>query len=130
MILVDTSVWIDFFGTKPSSSTDLLTSLITDNNQACICGMILQEILQGIKEDSHFNTIKSRLLALPFIDTDLDTYLIASSIYRKLKKKGYSLPTVDILLSAVAIQNRLLLFTLDKHFKMIAEITNLKLFNQ
>jgi len=127
MILVDTSAWIEFFREKPSRMKARIEFLIKDNNTACICGIVVQEILQGIKDDRTFHSLKQRLLALPYIDSDTDTYLIAASVFRKLRQKGFSPPTVDCLIAALSIQDKLPLLTLDKHFKQIARHTNLKL---
>jgi len=88
MILVDTSIWIDFFGHPDSSYTEKLEKLIKDNNRTAICGIILQEILQGIKENKSYELTKESLVKFPFIHTEKETYLHASSLYRKLSKKG------------------------------------------
>ena len=54
-ILVDTSVWIDFFNGIPSWEADLLTEYIEIDYTIYICPVILQEILQGFKIDSDYN---------------------------------------------------------------------------
>ncbi|MEK7376560.1 MAG: PIN domain nuclease, partial [Candidatus Margulisiibacteriota bacterium] len=98
MILADTSAWIEYFSGRQSDIKERIEALIKDNNQICICGIVIQEILQGIKDDKTYKYLRDRLLAFPYIDTDLDTYLIASFIYRKLRRKGFSAPTIDLLI--------------------------------
>ena len=49
MVLVDTSIWIDFFQAPESHTGSALESLIKDHNSVAICGIVLQEVLQGIR---------------------------------------------------------------------------------
>lgn len=51
MILVDTSVWIDFFNGKDLPHVETLESLISQEADIVICGLILTEVLQGISND-------------------------------------------------------------------------------
>ena len=128
MVLVDTSIWIDFFQNNDSSHTITLEGLIKDNNRAVICGVVLQEVLQGIKDDISYELTKERLLRLPFLDTNKETYIYAASLYRVLRRKGITLPSIDTTIAATTILNRIPLFTKDEHFKVIARHSELKLF--
>lgn len=128
MVLVDTSIWIDFFQNPESVHNEKLEKLIRNSNRAVICGIILQEILQGIKDERSCLLTKDRLSRLPFIDTKKETYLQASSLYRALRKKGISVPPVDVTIAAIAILNQIPLFTKDQHFKIIARHSELKLY--
>ena len=47
MILVDTSVWIDFFRKKNTPQVEYLSNILENNEDLCICGVIITEILQG-----------------------------------------------------------------------------------
>jgi predicted nucleic acid-binding protein len=129
VVLVDTSVWIDFFQSNNSSHTEALEGLIRDNNRAVICGIVLQEILQGIKDDKSYETTRERLSKLPFIGTGKEIYIYASSLYRILKRKGITIPSVDTTIAAIAIFNGLSLFTRDEHFKVMVRYSELKLYN-
>lgn len=129
MVLVDTTIWIDFFQNPESVvNNEKLEGLIRDNNRAVICGIILQEILQGIRDERSYALTKERLCRLPFINTDKETYLLASDIYRTLRSKGITIPPVDITISAAAVLNNIPLFTRDKHFKVISKHSELRLF--
>lgn len=127
MILVDTSVWIDFLQDADSLYAVKLGGLIQGTNKAAICGIILQEILQGIKDDEGYNSTKERLSRLPFINTDKDIYLYASSLYRTLRSQGFTIPSGDVTIAALAILRKVPLFTKDKHFKDIAQNSPLEL---
>lgn len=128
MVLVDTSIWIDFFQDNDSLHAKTLEGLIKDNNKAVICGVVLQEILQGIKDHTSYELTKKRLLKLPFLDTNKETYIYASSLYRSLRHKGVTIPSIDSTIGALAVLNRIPLFTKDEHFKTIARYYELKLF--
>lgn len=127
MILVDSNVWIDFFKKSHSKHKEKLESLIIGNNQVCICGLILQEVLQGIKDEMQYKEVEEKLIKLPFVLTDKETYIIAAKLYRKLRDEGFIIPTIDFSIAACSIQNFLPLFTLDVHFKPIADNSELKL---
>lgn len=128
MVLVDTSVWIDFFQDDDSLYAKTLEGLIKDSNRAVICGVILQEVLQGIKDHTTYELTKERLLKFPFLDTNKETYIFASFLYRNLRRKGITVPSIDTTIASIAILNRIPLFTKDEHFKTIARHSELKLF--
>lgn len=128
MVLVDTSIWIDFFQNNDSFHTITLEGLIKDNNRAVVCGVVLQEVLQGIKDNTSYELTKERLLKLPFLDTNKETYIYASSLYRTLRRKGVTIPSIDTTIAAIAVLSNIPFFTKDEHFKTIARYSELKLF--
>jgi len=128
VVLIDTSVWIDFFQASGSSHALALESLIRDNNRAMTCGIILQEVLQGIRDDKSYTLTKDRLSRLPYLEIDKETYIYASSLYRILRVKGITVPPVDVTLAGLAVQRGIPFYTRDEHFKTIAKHSNLKLF--
>ena len=129
MVLVDTSIWIDFFQNTASPYIEKLESLIRDNNRAVICGIVLQEILQGIKDDRSHALTKERLSIFPFVNASKETYIYASTLYRAMRKKGVTIPPADATIAAIAILNGISLFTNDEHFKVIAGHSELKLYS-
>jgi predicted nucleic acid-binding protein len=128
VVVVDTSVWIDFFNNPEMEGNSQLEELIRDQNRAVICGVILQEILQGIREQKSFELTRQRLLFLPFLESTREVHLLAASIYRDLRKRGVTVPSVDAAIAAIAIHHGFPLFTRDDHFKEIARQSKLELF--
>ena len=130
MILVDTSIWIDFFNHPQSPFAKHLKILIEKGVDICLAGIILTEILQGIKDDKVFEETKGCLLAFPIIKpASLVTYISAANIYRSCRTKGITINrTIDVIISAIAIENNISVFHNDKDFDRIAECTNLKTF--
>lgn len=128
MILVDTSVWIDFLKGKNTPHRNILHQLIAIEEDLCITGIILTEILQGILEEKESAEVRKYLLEFPVYNPEgIATYIEASNIYKKCSKKGKTVrKTIDCLIAAVAIENNLTLFHNDRDFDTIAECTDLK----
>lgn len=127
MVVVDTSIWIDFFRDPTEEVSGKLEELIRDQNRVAICGIILQEILQGIREQKIYELTRQRLLFLPFLDASREVHLLASSLYRDLRKKGVTVSSTDAAIAAVAIHHGFPVFTHDEHFTEIARHSKLKL---
>jgi predicted nucleic acid-binding protein len=127
LILVDTSVWIDFFSTSPGPGGRELRRMIEEVEPFALTGIVIMEILQGLKRDiqqiEHFLSMWEMLEPRGF-----STYREASAISRLARSKGLSLSTVDTLIAAIALQHQATLFTLDKDFSRIARITSLHLY--
>lgn len=128
MILVDTSVWIDFLRGRDTMHRRMLHDLIETDEDLCITGIILTEILQGIKDDKTSDEIKEYLLEFPLYDpTGIDTYIDAANLYRKCAKKGKAVrKTIDCIIAAIAIENDLIVFHNDADYGHIAECAGLK----
>lgn len=130
MILVDTSVWIDFFNRKDSICSNKLKELIDKEKELCLIDIIITEILQGIIDDKLFDEIKIYLLDFPIFEAkDITIYIHAAEIYRICRKNGESIrKTIDAIISAIAIENNLEIFHNDRDFNTIAKYTSLKIF--
>ena len=129
MILADTSVWVDFFRGVNSPQRRILHKLIEEEEDISITGIILTEILQGIKLDKNFETIKDYLLEFHIHRArSIDTYLEAARIYRECRKRGRTVrKTVDCIIAAICIENDLTLLHKDRDFDLIAACTKLML---
>ena len=128
MVLVDSSVWIDYLGHRPSKVEQRLEALLRPSNSAVITGIIFQEVLQGIKGERSFQLTHELLRKLPFLVPSLESHLRAARISHSLILKGRSPSSIDTLIAALAIENKIPLFTLDKGFSMIEAHTELELF--
>lgn len=88
MTLVDTSVWIDFFAARNTLQVTTLESFIDQREDLCLCGVILTEVLQGIRDDKQHEQTESVLSNLIFLPMDRSTFLFAANIYRSLRSRG------------------------------------------
>ena len=128
MILVDSSVWIDYFNGKRSWQTDLLDNYLS--NVPIIMGdLILTEVLQGFKSDKDCEAAKAFLGALPF--RQMGGYNVAiqsSQNYRRLRKTGITVgKTIDIIIATFCIIDGLILLHDDRDFNPIASHFPLKM---
>jgi predicted nucleic acid-binding protein len=124
MILVDTSVWIDFL-TRRARSPKAETK-ITD---FATCPPVVQEILQGFTDQSSYMSFEDRLLAFPCLSepVPLELYVKAAAIYREGRHKGYTIRSaVDCLVAAIAIEHGVPVWHRDRDFAAIARYTPLR----
>lgn len=128
MILIDTSVWIDFFRNKTANT--ILHRLIEEEADLCITEIILTEILQGIKEDRELQIVKDHLMTFPiYTPKGIETYIAAAQIYRNCRKQGKTIrKTIDCIIAAICIENNLTLLHCDSDFNHIQECTTLNIF--
>lgn len=127
MVLVDTSVWIDFFRGHASAPAKKLTSLLTAHEDICVCGTIVTEILQGIKDDQQYRATKDLLDATIFLPMTRDTYIHAAELYRKLRKKGFTVrKPIDCMIAAVALEHDVPLLHKDRDFTPLEKHCGLK----
>lgn len=129
MVLVDTSIWIDFFQHPASPQAARLEDLIKEHNRVVLCGIILQEILQGIRDNKSHVATKERLIRLPYLDMSKEIHLAAASLYRSLRARGITVPSADTSIAALAIFNHIPLYTKDDHFSIIAKHARLELYS-
>ena len=126
MILVDTSVWIDFFSFSPGRAGSELRRLIDEVEPFALTGVVVAEVLQGLTRD--VNRIERFLSMWDLLEPrGFSTYREAAAISRLARSKGISLTTIDTLIAAIALEHRASLFTLDKDFSRVARISALRL---
>jgi predicted nucleic acid-binding protein len=130
MVLVDTTVWIDFFSGISVPHVTMLENLIDIEEDLSLCGVILAEVLQGIREEKDYVRIKNYfndLLILPMQD---ETFIYAADIYRALRKRGITIrKPVDCMIASVAIENDIPLLHNDRDFDYIAKYANLRIYS-
>ena len=131
-ILVDTTMWIDFFRDKErTKQADILQQLIEDDEyDICICPIIYQEILQGVREDKKFEEIKNILQNATMINTPILTVAdYAIDLYRSLRKKGKTIKKpYDCLIASYAILEDIYLLHNDTDFKQMENNCKLKIY--
>jgi predicted nucleic acid-binding protein len=112
-ILVDSSVWIDFFNRYQSKEADKLQYLVEHNsaNDIFICPVIYMEVLCGIKDDATFHDVKETLLSFFILNEIMEITNNAVNIYRMLRKKGITIRKQnDCIIASYIIINNIHLF--------------------
>ncbi len=129
-LIFDSSVWVDFLNGKNTSKTKLLLEHLNNDEEINICPLIIQEILQGIRDDNHYKNIKKLLFRLKLLDLGFyETAIGAADIYRSMRKKGATIRKInDCYISFFAVKFNLLLVHNDKDFDVIAKYTDLKIY--
>ncbi len=127
--VIDTSVWINYFNSVKDGKTELVNHLI-DSDEVIVLPVILQETLQGIKENKIFALTKELMLSYNYINIDAIYSAIRSvELYRFLRQKGITLMKPnDCLIAAICIDNKIPLLYNDKDFDRIAKYTSLKIY--
>lgn len=127
MILVDSSVWIDYFnGTVTPESTQLDAMLGVQ--AICLGDLILAEVLRGFRHNKDYKTAKALLESLTIYDLAGKNIAIKSAEnYRLLRAKGITIrKTIDTLIATFCIENNLPLLHSDKDFQAFHQHLNLK----
>ena len=129
MVLVDTTVWIDFFADRAKPHVETLSTLIKDEHDICISGVILTEVLQGIRKEGHFNQIQDFFQPLVYLSSSRLTYIKSAQIYRFLRKKGITIrKSIDCIIAAIAIEHNVSLLHNDSDFRLIESNTELEIY--
>ena len=117
MILVDTSVWIDYLNGVQSTHTDSLDSGIIEGTIA-MGDLIFLEILQGIRDDREYRTTKQTLLTLDRVEMfGQGMPEKCAENYRALRKKGITIrKTTDVIIATFCIERRMPLLFTDRDF--------------
>jgi predicted nucleic acid-binding protein len=88
MVLVDTTVWNDFFAAKSTREVAELERLLNEEEDICTCGIILTEVLQGIREDKDYQRTLSRFDTFLFLPMNRQAFVRAAELRRSLRRKG------------------------------------------
>jgi predicted nucleic acid-binding protein len=127
VVIVDTTVWVDFFRGKNTPEVGILERLVTEDEDICICGVILIEVLQGIRRDAEYIETLSRFDSFLFLDLNRHTFIKAAQLYRTLRRRGItSRKPVDCMIAAVAIEHDIPLLHNDRDFDPIEKICGLE----
>jgi predicted nucleic acid-binding protein len=127
VILVDSSVWIDFFNGRQSAHTDLLARLIP--RQTLLVGdLIVAEVLQGFRHDREFERARDALERLPYADMlGRELALASAQNYRLLRQRGVTIrKTIDVMIATFCIRHGHVLLHGDRDFAPLSEHLGLR----
>lgn len=117
-IIVDTCVWIEFFREPESELTLHLKGLLRER-KVIMVGMVMAEILQGVKAQKEANLVKQNLEKLPYLEITRDTWASAGEISASLRGTGITIPLSDLIIAAMALSGDHEIFTIDPHFNKV-----------
>ena len=125
MILVDTSVWIATFRTR--HPLDLES--VVDFDEIVTCLPVVQEVLQGFRDEGAFRRAREAMLALPRVESPLaaDLFTDAVDLGRVARRSGLTVrSSADCLIAACAIRNDLEVVHLDRDFRALSTVSPLR----
>lgn len=128
MVIVDTSIWIDFLKGRDTAGTFRLERLIDNEIDLFTTGIIIQEILTGIKAKKTRNSVKKDLERFITVMPSRGTHVQAAELFDGCRKKGKTIRSiVDCLVAALAMEYDLAVLQSDRDYDYIAQVFPLKL---
>jgi len=125
VILVDTSVWIEVF--RARRPFDLEATVDFDDIVTCL--PIVQEVLQGFREEDAYRRARDAMLSFPIVESPLgsNVFLDAVGLYRAARRGGRTIrSSVDCLIAACAIRHDLEVLHRDRDFAVISQVSALR----
>ena len=122
MIVVDSSVWVDYFNGRETAQTDYLDSILGVEPVA-VGDLILTEVLQGFRDDRDFKIAEGLMTSLSvFGMLGEQRALSAAGRYRKLRKQGITIrKTSDVIIGSFCINMGLPLLFSDRDFQPMVQ---------
>lgn len=125
-ILPDTCAWIDFFRGKPSSMAEKVEDGLLQG-EVVTCGVVLFELLQGIKSLGEEALVLRAFQALPHLEMTDGLWIKAGRLSSQLRKKGQTLPLSDIIIATLALEHNCSVLTVDRHFEVVPGLAIVKI---
>ncbi|CCU71937.1 MAG: PIN domain nuclease [Thalassolituus sp.] len=118
MIVVDSSVWIDYFSGTDNKQTDKLDNVL-GLKPVAIGDLILTEVLQGFRHDKDYKAARALFEDVTIFEMlGTDMALKSADNFRALRKKGVTVrKTADVIIASFCIERKLPLLFSDKDFK-------------
>ena len=117
-ILPDTCAWIDFFNGKHTLLAESLAQSLL-RHEVMTCGVVLCELLQGVKKPGEELLVHNALQALPHLEMTRELWHGACQLSASLRKSGHTLPLSDIIIATLALNHNCAVLTVDRHFAAI-----------
>lgn len=119
-MLVDASVWIDFLQGRHDVVAAL--NLLITSGRVVVCGQILQEVLQGSRDEKAFAKLEEQM-ALWHTEVEAPAdFVEAARVFAHQRWRGVTIPPTDCLVAAVALRRQLLLYANDTDFDEIPDL--------
>jgi len=127
MIIVDTSVWVDYFNGNQTQETNSLDALL-GNQEIFLGDLILTEILQGFQEDRPFREAQSMLESFPVMSMlGVQLAIKSAANYRALRKRGVTVrKTIDVMIGTYCIEHHIPLLHADRDFDPMVQYLGLQ----
>lgn len=125
-ILIDTSVWIEYFRDELSSVADKVDQILSEDD-VYVPRIVIAELMHGAKSEKELSVIRDFLDAFQIIDQKEDSWIKAGKLAYDLKKRGKTIHLLDCYIAVIAKEFNCKVFTLNRHFKAIQKILKISL---
>ncbi len=125
MILVDSSVWIEYFGPGNTPVCDQLDDFVTDGETIAVAGVIVQEVLQGTRSEREMERLEYllKMQHMLYPADPMQTHIAAARLYRRCRRAGVTPRSgVDCLIAQLAIESNAALFHADRDFSRMGQV--------
>ncbi len=125
MVLLDTSVWVLTFRKQKPLQLEAVVSL----DEVVTCLPIIQEVLQGFRDERAFRIAHTAMHALPIVEAPLsnDVFELAVELYRDARRSGLTIrSSIDCLIAACALRNGLTVLHRDRDFEALIKVSALQ----
>ena len=130
MIVVDTTVWIDFLEARGTAFDRHLTELIEEQAPISLVDIVYAEILQGIRDEETFHQTRVSLRAHPILrPRGLETFETAANLYRTARRRGLTIRrSVDCIIAATCLETGAEIYHNDRDFDALARVSDLMIY--
>ena len=118
MIIADSSVWIDYLRRRESPVRAAMDALLS-RDQVVMVGVVLAEVLQGVRSAREHNALMDAMRALPYEESTRETRRECGETLRNLRARGVTASLTDALIAALAAERGHEVYTLDGDFERI-----------
>jgi predicted nucleic acid-binding protein len=125
VILVDTSVWIEVL--RARRPLDL--EAVLDFDEVATCLPVIQEVLQGFRDEAAYRRAREAMLSLPVLESPLgeEVFSQAIELYRRARRGGVTVrSSIDCLIAACAIRHDIEVLHRDRDFAALSQISALR----
>lgn len=129
MLVVDSSVWVDFFNDTDNPATDLLEQLLDHGEvRLVVPDLVLFEVLRGFRLEREYRQARLLMETLSIEAAGgIEVALAAAQHYRSLRAQGFTVRSpIDVLLAAFCIENDYALLHRDRDFQAFEELRGLR----
>jgi hypothetical protein len=129
VILVDTSVLVDFLAGETTPGTRYLERLVAEDAPFYLTSVVIQEVLQGARDEAEWRRLRSYLRTQLRVDPrdPLHTHLEAARIYFDCRRRGLTVrSTIDCLIAQIALEHDLAILHQDRDFAAIRHVRRLR----
>jgi predicted nucleic acid-binding protein len=126
VVLVDTSIWIDVF----RKSSRFRLDEVVDFEDVVTCLPVIQEVLQGFRDEGAYRLARDAMYALPIVESPLTSAVFddAVGLYRGARRAGVTVRSgVDCLIAACAIRHSLEILHKDRDYDALARVSHLRI---